>query len=145
MEAQPEDRQANDVRTVQAPGARPVNLGDWRISTQDEWFLKHRGNIRKIELVVSHFRMGLQFVQGTERILTCHRRHAEMYSKPYDLRIVNAPFEIPPIEMLMGGRSGSFLVSRPHAISSKGTLTRPKDDSVNMSPGRQTDQTPHPY
>jgi len=41
------------------------------------------------------------FAQGTERILTCHRRHAETYSKPYDLRIVNVPCEIPPIEMLM--------------------------------------------
>ena len=43
----------------------------------------------------------LNFVQGTERILTCHRSHAEMYSKLYHLRIVNVAFEIPPIEMLL--------------------------------------------
>jgi hypothetical protein len=41
--------------------------GDWRISTYDEWFLKHRGDVRRIELVVPSFRMALQFVTGTER------------------------------------------------------------------------------
>jgi LysR family transcriptional regulator, nod-box dependent transcriptional activator len=78
-----------------------VNLGDWRISTYDEWFLKHRGDIRRIELVVPSFRMGLQFVTGTERVLTCHRRHAQMYTKQYELKLVDAPFKIPPIEMQM--------------------------------------------
>jgi LysR family transcriptional regulator, nod-box dependent transcriptional activator len=76
-----------------------VNLGDWRISTYDEWFLKHRGDIRKIELVVPSFRMGLQFVTGTERVLTCHRRHARMYEKIHELKILPAPFKIPAIEL----------------------------------------------
>jgi LysR family transcriptional regulator, nod-box dependent transcriptional activator len=78
-----------------------VNLGDWRISTYDEWFLKHRGDIRKIALVVPSFRMGLQFVTGTNRVLTCHRRHARMYATQYELKVVEAPFDIPPIEMQM--------------------------------------------
>jgi LysR family nod box-dependent transcriptional activator len=78
-----------------------VTLGDWRISTYDEWFLKHRGDIRRIELVVPSFRMALQFVTGTERVLTCHRRHARMYAKQYDLKLVKAPFDIPPIELQM--------------------------------------------
>ncbi len=78
-----------------------VTLGDWRISTYDEWFLKHRGDIRRIELVVPSFRMGLQFVTGTERVLTCHRRHARMCEKQYDLKLIQAPFEIPPIELQM--------------------------------------------
>jgi LysR family transcriptional regulator, nod-box dependent transcriptional activator len=78
-----------------------VTLGDWRISTYDEWFLKHRGDIRRIELVMPSFRMALQFVTGTERILTCHRRHARMYAEQYDLKSVKAPFDIPPIELQM--------------------------------------------
>lgn len=78
-----------------------VTLGDWRISTYDEWFLKHRGDIRRIELVVPSFRMALQFVTDTERVLTCHRRHARMYAKQYDLKLVKAPFDIPPIELQM--------------------------------------------
>ena len=45
------------------------------------------------------FRMALQFVTGTERVLTCHRRHARMYASQYDLKLVQAPFDIPPIEM----------------------------------------------
>jgi LysR family nod box-dependent transcriptional activator len=78
-----------------------VTLGDWRTSTYDEWFLKHRGDIRRIELVVPSFRTGLQFITGTQRVLTCHRRHAKMYAKPYELKVVKAPFDIPPIEMQM--------------------------------------------
>ena len=78
-----------------------VTLGDWRISTYDEWFLKQRGDIRNIELVVPSFRMALQFVTGTERVLTCHRRHARMYAAQYELKLVQAPFDIPPIEMQM--------------------------------------------
>jgi LysR family transcriptional regulator, nod-box dependent transcriptional activator len=78
-----------------------VTLGDWRISTYDEWFLKHRGDVRRIELVVPSFRMALQFVTGTERVLTCHRRHARIYVKQYDLKLVKAPFDIPPIELQM--------------------------------------------
>jgi LysR family transcriptional regulator, nod-box dependent transcriptional activator len=74
-----------------------VTLGDWRIST----YLKHRGDIRNIELVVPSFRMALQFVTGTERVLTCHRRHARMYAAQYELKLVQAPFDIPPIEMQM--------------------------------------------
>jgi LysR family nod box-dependent transcriptional activator len=67
-----------------------VNLGDWRTSTYDEWFLKHRGDIRKIALVVPSFRMGLQFITGTNRVLTCHRRHARMYATQYELKVVEA-------------------------------------------------------
>jgi DNA-binding transcriptional LysR family regulator len=78
-----------------------VNLGGWRISTYDEWFLKHRGNVRRIEVTVPSFHMGFQFVTGSQRILTCHRRHAKMYAEACSLRIVEAPFEIPPIELVM--------------------------------------------
>jgi LysR family nod box-dependent transcriptional activator len=78
-----------------------VNLGDWRISTYDEWILKHRGNVRNVEIVVPSFRMGLQFVKGTDRVLTCHRRHALMYAKQYQLRLIKAPFDIPPMELQM--------------------------------------------
>lgn len=61
----------------------------------------HRGDIRRIELVVPSFRMAFQFVTGTERVLTCHRRHAKMYAKQYDVKLVEAPFDIPPIELQM--------------------------------------------
>ena len=45
--------------------------------------------------------MALQFVTGTERVLTCHRRHARMYAKQYDLKLDKALFDIPPIELQM--------------------------------------------
>jgi DNA-binding transcriptional LysR family regulator len=45
--------------------------------------------------------MALQFVTGTERVLTCHRRHARMYTQQYDLKLIKAPFDIPPIELQM--------------------------------------------
>jgi LysR family nod box-dependent transcriptional activator len=78
-----------------------VNLGEWRIPTYDEWFLKRYGDLRRIEVVVPAFGMAMQVVQGTHRILTCHQRHAKMHAKRYSLRLVKPPFEIPPFKFRM--------------------------------------------
>ncbi|MGA3128431.1 MAG: LysR family transcriptional regulator [Candidatus Korobacteraceae bacterium] len=75
-----------------------VNLGEWRVPTYEEWFLKRYGNIRRIEIVVPSFNMALQLVSGTQRIATCHLRHALMYAKQYSLRMVAPPFDIPPLK-----------------------------------------------
>jgi LysR family nod box-dependent transcriptional activator len=74
-----------------------VSLGEWRITTYDDWLLKRYGHVRNIEVVVPSFAMALKFVTGTHRIITCHLRHAEMYAKQYSLRLVEPPFEIPPL------------------------------------------------
>jgi hypothetical protein len=83
-----------------------INLGDWRISTYDEWFLKHRGDIRRIELAVPSFRMGLQFVAGTERVLTS----TDATRACTRSSMVDAPFDIPPIEMHCSGTNTGNMI-----------------------------------
>ena len=102
-------------------------------------------------VVAPYNRMGPQFRPG-------HRAYPDLPSQPCgDVFETVSPQDrqcrlrdpthrdADAVAQIQGGRSGSFLVSRPDAISSEGNLTRPKDDAVNMSPCRQTDQTPHPY
>jgi DNA-binding transcriptional LysR family regulator len=78
-----------------------VNLGDWRVPTHEEWVLKRYGNVRKIEVVVSTFGKALQLIAGTNRIVTCHVRHAKLYSKTCSLRLLKPPFAIPPQKLSM--------------------------------------------
>jgi LysR family nod box-dependent transcriptional activator len=78
-----------------------VDLGAMRASTYEEWFLKRYGGLRKIEVVVPTFGMALQLVEGSERIATCHLRHARMYARQYALRLVNPPFKIPVLNLCL--------------------------------------------
>jgi LysR family nod box-dependent transcriptional activator len=74
-----------------------VSLGEWRTTTYDAWLLKRHGHVRNIEVVVPSFAMALKFVTGTHRIITCHMRHVQMYARQYSLRVVEPPFDIPPL------------------------------------------------
>jgi LysR family nod box-dependent transcriptional activator len=74
-----------------------VNLGEWRVPTYEQWFLERYGNVRKVEVVVPSFTMALELVQGTNRIVTCHLRHAQICAKQFALRLVEPPFPIPPL------------------------------------------------
>jgi DNA-binding transcriptional LysR family regulator len=78
-----------------------VDLSQWRCSSYDESFMVSHGNIRRIEMTATSFRTALQLVVGTRRLLTCHRRHAELYARQYSLRLVEPRFSIPPIDMQM--------------------------------------------
>ena len=78
-----------------------VNLGEWRVPTYESWFLKRYGAARRVEVVVPTFETALELVSGTHRIATVHRRHAQMYAKQYSLRMVEPPFEIPPLKERM--------------------------------------------
>lgn len=78
-----------------------VNMGGWRIPTYESWFLKRFGNTRRVEVVVPTFGTALKLVSGTNRIATVHRRHAQMYAKQYSLRMIEPPFEIPPLKERM--------------------------------------------
>lgn len=78
-----------------------VDLSQWRCSSYDQSFMTSHGNIRRIEMSTTSFRTAFQLVLGTGRLLTCHRRHAEMYAKQYSLRLVEPLFSIPPIDMQM--------------------------------------------
>ncbi|OBZ97553.1 hypothetical protein ADU59_00630 (plasmid) [Pararhizobium polonicum] len=78
-----------------------VSLGDTRTSTYDEWFMKHRGETRHVAVTVPSFRVAFEFLTGSSRLLTCHRRHALKFAHQYELEILRPPFTIPPIDLQM--------------------------------------------
>jgi len=63
----------------------------------DEWFLTQHGHVRRIEVIAMNFNMLPQFIIGTPRIATVHRRMAEYYRQFMPLKIVSPPLKIPPL------------------------------------------------
>ena len=80
-----------------AMGHVTVRLGDERSLTFEEWFLPRYGQQRRIELSVDSFSMLPLVVIGTRRIATLHRKLAENFSRHLPVRVVEAPFDMPPV------------------------------------------------
>ncbi|MBV8902083.1 MAG: LysR family transcriptional regulator [Acidobacteriia bacterium] len=79
-----------------------VRFGRQRQSpTFDEWFTRHLGYERRIEVVTTTFNLVPQLLVGTNRIATVHRRLALFYQKHLPLKIVPPPIEIPRFEQFM--------------------------------------------
>ncbi len=78
-----------------------VRFGDERSVAFEEWFLPRYGRPRRIESSVDNFTTLPSLVIGTPRVATLHRRLAAHFAQHLPLRIVEAPFEMPPlVEML---------------------------------------------
>lgn len=69
--------------------------------TFDEWFTRHLGYERKIEVVTTAFNLVPQLLIGTLRIATVHRKLAVFYQRFLPLRIIAPPLEIPTFEQFM--------------------------------------------
>jgi DNA-binding transcriptional LysR family regulator len=78
-----------------------VRFGDERSIAFEEWFLPRHGRQRRIESSVDNFSAVPQLVVGTRRIATIHRRLAEHFVRTLPLRILEAPFEMPPLVEMM--------------------------------------------
>ena len=65
------------------------------LPTFDEWFTRHLGHERKIEVVTTAFNLVPQLLIGTSRLATVHRRLAVFYQQHLPLRIIPPPLEIP--------------------------------------------------
>ena len=79
-----------------------VRFGKHReLPTFDEWFTRHLGYERKIEVVTTAFNLVPQLLIGTSRIATVHRRLAIFYQRFLPLRIIAPPLEIPKFEQFM--------------------------------------------
>lgn len=63
----------------------------------ENWFLPRFGQQRRIELSVDSFGMAPLKVVGTERIVAMHRRQAEHFARQLPVRLVETPFEMPPL------------------------------------------------
>ena len=84
-----------------AMGHIAVHLGDERTASFEEWFLPRYGKQRRVEGSVDNFSTLPLLVIGTQRIVTLHRRMAEHFAQHLPLRVLKAPFDMPPlVEML---------------------------------------------
>jgi LysR family nod box-dependent transcriptional activator len=63
----------------------------------DEWFLTQHGHMRRIEVIAMNFNLLPQFIIGTRRIATVHRRMAEYYRQFIPLKMIPPPLNIPPL------------------------------------------------
>jgi LysR family nod box-dependent transcriptional activator len=63
----------------------------------DEWYLRHHGHSRRIEVTATSFNAVPLNVVNTRRIATVHRRLAEYYARILPIRLIPAPVEIPCI------------------------------------------------
>jgi LysR family transcriptional regulator, nod-box dependent transcriptional activator len=70
-----------------------ISFGKKRYHSWDEGLLKQRGYNRRVEIVASSFSVMANYLIGTSRIATMHRRLANYYSHILPLRIVDLPFE----------------------------------------------------
>ena len=75
-----------------------VQLDRGRSPVIDEWFLSRLGVNRRIEVLAMNFNTVPQYVVGTQRVATTHRRLAEYYCRHLPLRILPCPFELPVIK-----------------------------------------------
>ena len=72
----------------------------------DEWFLSQHGHVRRVEVIAMNFNLIPQFIIGTRRIATVHRRMAEYYRQFIPLKLISPPLKIPPLtEALQWHRS----------------------------------------
>nr|WP_315236339.1 LysR family transcriptional regulator [uncultured Albidiferax sp.] len=78
-----------------------IHLGDERSLAFEEWFLPSYGKQRRIELSVDNFSILPLVVLGTQRMATLHRKQAKYFSQLFPLRLVEPPFDMPPVVELM--------------------------------------------
>lgn len=78
-----------------------VRLGDAQSMAFEEWFLPRYGRQRRVECCVDNFSTLPLLVVGTQRVVTVHRRLARHFAQYLPLRVIDAPFEMPPLVEVM--------------------------------------------
>lgn len=71
--------------------------GRQRPPTIDSWFFERFGHARRVEVVAMNFSSLPHLLVGTQRIATVHRRLAHVYQATLPLKVVEAPFSMPPL------------------------------------------------
>ncbi|NRR31692.1 LysR family transcriptional regulator [Oxalobacteraceae bacterium] len=84
-----------------AAGHIATNFGVHRAPTFEETYLRGKGHARRIEIITSSFNTLPQYLVGTRRMATMHRKLALLFSAHYPIRILDLPVEIPPIIEVM--------------------------------------------
>ena len=78
-----------------------TQFGDLRVPSFESWFFAAHGVERNIVVVASSFNALPPLVVGTQRIATVHARLARMYSRVLPVRVLEPPFAIPPLDLVM--------------------------------------------
>ena len=78
-----------------------VHFGNESSVAFEEWFLPRVGQQRRIELIVSSFSLVPLVLVGTQRVALMHRRQAEHVVAQAPLRLLQAPFKMPPLVEMM--------------------------------------------
>ncbi|MBD8893646.1 LysR family transcriptional regulator [Roseibium litorale] len=73
-----------------------VRFGKTRKPAIEEFLINEIGLRREIEVVLPNFTLATQYVCGTRRIATMHRRLAEQMAETMPLQIDPLPFALPP-------------------------------------------------
>jgi len=68
-----------------------------RTPMAEEWYLRHHGHSRRIEVITTTFNAIPLHVVNTRRIATLHRRLAQYYSGILPIRAIKSPIEFPRI------------------------------------------------
>lgn len=74
-----------------------TRFGRSRIPVFEDWFLKRQKRARRVEVVAPTFLSLPGLLVGTSRIATMHRKLAERVCGHMPLKMVDVPFDIPPI------------------------------------------------
>jgi len=69
---------------------------DARPSVFDAWLAQRREPPRNIAASLLNFALLPEFVIGTDRIATCHKRLAALWEKRFPIRVLPLPFDGPP-------------------------------------------------
>ncbi len=74
-----------------------VHFSDERNTLYEEWFVPRYGKQRRVELSVDNFGVVPLVIMGTQRVGTLHRKQAEHFARYLPLRLLDTPFEMPPV------------------------------------------------
>ena len=74
-----------------------TRFGRSRIPVFEDWFQKRQKRARRVEVVAPTFLSLPGLLVGTQRVATMHRKLAERVCGHMPLKMVDVPFDIPPI------------------------------------------------
>lgn len=78
-----------------AMGHVSVGFGSSRQLSIEDWFMKQYKAQRRIEVISSDFNTLPQWIMGTNRIATMHKRLAEYFAQYLPIRVLPTPVELP--------------------------------------------------
>jgi DNA-binding transcriptional LysR family regulator len=67
----------------------------------EDWFINRYGHMRRIEVISDDFNSIPQLIDGSMRVATIHQRLAAYYAQYLDLRLLEPPIDIPPVNMCL--------------------------------------------